>query len=112
MSEADLLRAATAVACAAGHPAARALLAEADVRMVGVVDAVNGERSPCGGVAGVMSGSRIVAGGPEWLLAQGVDLSRAGAAPQHDGWMWIAADGRFAGWVGLDVRPGDPWSGE
>lgn len=112
MSEADLLRAATAVACSAGHPAAHALLAEADLRMVAVVDAVNCERSSCGGVAGVVSGSRIVAGGPEWLLGQGVDLSRAAAVPQRDGWIWVAADGRFAGWVGLGAAPDDSrWGG-
>ena len=99
MSESDLLRAAAAVACGAGHPGAEALLREADLRALRVVDAVNCERSACGGAAGVVSGSRILVGGPEWMLAHGVDLSALGAVALPDGAVMVASGGRLAGVV-------------
>ncbi len=99
MGESDLLRAAAAVACGAGHPAAAALLREADARIVSVVEARNCERSACGGVAGVVSGSRILLGGPEWLLSHGVDLAEAGAEAWSDGTLYLATDGRYAGTI-------------
>jgi cation transport ATPase len=102
MSESDLLRAAAAVACGAGHPGAGALLREADMRALRVVDAVNCERSACGGAAGVVSGSRVLLGGPEWLLAHGVDLTALGAVGLPDGAAMVASDGRLAGVVVVD----------
>jgi cation transport ATPase len=101
MGESDLLRAATAVACGAGHPVAGALLREADARIVSVVEARNCERSPCGGAAGVVSGSRILLGGPEWLLSHGIDLTEAGAVPLRDGVLFVSTDGRFAGTIAV-----------
>jgi cation transport ATPase len=98
MGENDLLRAAAAVACAAGHPVAEALLREADVRVVRVVDALNCERR-ADGAAGVVAGSRILLGSPEYLLDHDVDLS--GIPPMEIDWsmLLVAADGRFAGIV-------------
>jgi cation transport ATPase len=52
-------------------------------------------------VAGVVSGSRILLGGPEWLLAHGVDLAEAGAEAWVDGTLYVATDGRYAGLIGL-----------
>ncbi|MFO0963613.1 MAG: hypothetical protein U0625_12025 [Phycisphaerales bacterium] len=102
MSESDLLRAATAVACGAGHPAAAALLRAADLRVVRVVDARNCERAPSGGAVGVVAGSRILLGDPDLLLEHGVDLTGVPAMPVHDGMFFVASDGRFAGLVVLD----------
>ena len=97
MSESDLLRAVAAVACGAGHAMAPDLLREADVRVVRVVDGLNCERLPGGGVAGVVSGSRVVMGSPELLLDHGVDLSAVPPMETHDGMFFVAVDGRFAG---------------
>jgi cation transport ATPase len=97
MSESDLLRAATAVACGAGHPGAAALLREADMRALRVVDAVNCELAACGGVAGVVSGSRILVGGPEWLRSHGVALPAVGLSRLPEGALLVASDGRLAG---------------
>lgn len=102
MSESDLLRSAAAVACGCGHPSAEALLREADVRIVRIVDAVNCERRP-EGAAGVVSGSRVLLGSPEFLLGNGVDLSSVPPMPVADGMLFAAVDGRFAGLVRLDV---------
>ena len=97
MSESDLLRGAAAVACGAGHPGSAALLREADVRALRVVDAVNCERSTCGGVAGVVSGSRILVGDPQWLRSHGVSLPAAGLSRLPEGAILVASDGRLAG---------------
>lgn len=96
MSESDLLRSAAAVACGCGHPSAEELLREADMRIVRVVDAVNCERRP-EGASGVVSGSRVLLGSPEFLLGQGVDLSSVPPMPFADGMLLAAVDGRFAG---------------
>ena len=101
MSESDLLRSAAAVACGCGHPSAEELLREADVRIVRVVDAVNCERR-ADGAAGVVSGSRVLLGSPEFLLGQGVDLSSVPPMPVADGMLFAAVDGRFAGVVQVD----------
>lgn len=101
MSESDLLRAAAAVACGAGHPAARALLREADVRVVRVLDARNCERHSSGHAAGVVAGSRVVLGSPEQLLEQGVDLSGVPPIASDERMLWVASDGRFAGIIAL-----------
>lgn len=97
MSESDLLRAAAAVACGAGHPWAAALLREADVRALRVVDAVNCELAACGGVAGVVSGSRILVGRPEWLGSHGVAVPAVGLSRLPEGAILVASDGRLAG---------------
>jgi cation transport ATPase len=98
MSETDLLRSVTAVACGCGHPSAEALLREADVRIVHVVDALNCERTGAG-AAGVVSGSRVLLGAPEFLLDHGVDLSALPPIELLDGMLFAAVDGRFAGIV-------------
>lgn len=102
MSESDLLRTATAVACGAGHAAAPVLLREADVRMVRVMDAVNCERLAEGDAAGVVAGSRVVVGTPERLIAQGVDLSGVPPIASDERMLWVASDGRFAGIIALE----------
>lgn len=96
LSETDLLRAATAVACGSGHPAARALLRESDIRVVHVVEALNCERLPDGS-AGVVAGSRVLLGGPELLLEQGIDLSGLPPIAVDGAMLFAAIDGRFAG---------------
>lgn len=101
MSESDLLRAATAVACGSGHPAAAPLLREADVRIVRVLDAANCERLALGGCAGVVAGSRVVVGSPEQLLEQGVDLSGVPPIASDERMLWVSSDGRFAGIIAL-----------
>lgn len=101
MSESDLLRAATAVACGAGHASAPALLREADVRVVRVLDAVNCERLPDGDAAGIVAGSRVVVGTPEQLLDHGVDLSGVPPIASDERMLWVASDGRFAGIIAL-----------
>ena len=75
-----------------------ALLREADCRVVRVVDALNCERR-ADGAAGVVAGSRILLGSPEYLLDHDVDLS--GIPPMEIDWsmLLVAADGRFAGIV-------------
>lgn len=102
MSESDLLRAATAVACGAGHPAAPELLRAADLRVVRLVEARNCERRPGGGAAGVVAGSRVLLGGPDYLLDHGVDLSGVPAMAVLDNMFFVSSDGRFAGIVQLD----------
>jgi cation transport ATPase len=97
MSESDLLRAAAAVACGAGHAGAEALLREADMRALRLVDAVNCELAACGGVAGVVSGSRILVGGQAWLRTHGVALPAVGLSGLPDGALLVASDGRLAG---------------
>lgn len=97
MSETDLLRAAAAVACGAGHPAAVMLLNEADVRVVRVVEALNCERLGGGGAAGVVAGSRVILGSPEQLIELGVDLSGVPPMATGEDMLWVASDGRFAG---------------
>ena len=101
MGENDLLRAAAAVACGCGHPAAEALLREADARVVRVVEALNCERRH-DGAAGVVAGSRIIMGSPEYLLDHEVDLSAV--PPMETDWsmFFVAADGRFAGIVRVE----------
>jgi Cd2+/Zn2+-exporting ATPase len=103
MSEGDLLRAATAVAGGSGHPAAEELFREASARSVRLVPAVNCDR-PGGGAAGVVAGSRVLLGSPEFLLDQCVDLSAA--PPMETDWttLFVAVDGRFAGVVRVE-----PW---
>ncbi|NBQ14383.1 MAG: hypothetical protein EBU31_07175 [Proteobacteria bacterium] len=100
MSETDLLRSVASVACGSGHPVAHELLREADMRIVRVVDALNCELCP-GGAAGVVAGSRVLVGSPEFLLEHGVDL--AGVPPMQvcDGMFFSAIDGRFAGIVSM-----------
>jgi cation transport ATPase len=49
----------------------------------------------------VVSGSRILVGGPEWLLSNGVDLTEAGAVPLCDGVLFVSTDGRFAGTIAV-----------
>ena len=100
MSETDLLRSVTAVACGCGHPAAVALLRESDVRVVHVVDALNCERAAAG-AAGVVAGSRVLLGAPEFLLEHGVDLAGVPPLEVRDGMLFAAVDGRFAGIVAL-----------
>ncbi|MBL9140505.1 MAG: hypothetical protein JNK53_01445 [Phycisphaerae bacterium] len=101
MSESDLLRAATAVACGSGHPCAAGLLRAADVRMVRVLDAVNCERLADGSAAGVVAGSRVVVGSPEQLLHHGVDLSGVPPIASDERMLWVASDGRFAGIIAM-----------
>lgn len=98
MGESDLLRAAAAVACGCGHPAAEPLLREADARVLRVVDAVNCELFSSG-AAGVVAGSRILLGSPEHLERQGVALVGLPPFEVHDDMLFMAADGRFAGFV-------------
>ncbi len=102
MSESDLLRGVTAVACGAGHPVASLLLREADMRVVRVVDGLNCERLPTGGAAGVVAGSRFLVGSPEVLLDHGVDLSAVPPMETNDAMFFVAVDGRFAGLVLLE----------
>ncbi len=101
MSESDLLRAATAVVCGCGHPASWTLMRTADLRVVQVVQALNCERLPSGGAAGVVAGSRVLLGTPEDLLDHGVDLSGVPPIPSDEHMLWVAVDGRFAGIVQL-----------
>lgn len=98
MSENDLLRAVVAVACGSEHPAAEDLLREAGVRVIRVVDAVNCERAGVGAV-GVVAGSRVLLGSPEFLLEHGVDLSPVAPLAASDDMLLAAIDGRFAGMV-------------
>jgi cation transport ATPase len=101
MSENDLLRAVSAVACGSGHPAAEELLREADVRVIRVVDAVNCERVGAGAV-GVVAGSRVLMGSPEFLLEHEVELSPIVPMAVSDGMFLVAIDGRFAGMMLMD----------
>ncbi len=101
MSENDLLRAVAAVACGSGHPAAEELLREADVRVIRVVDAVNCERVGAAAV-GVVAGSRVLLGSPEFLLEHGVELSPIVPMAVSDGMFLVAIDGRFAGMMLMD----------
>lgn len=103
MSESDLLRAATAVACGAGHPLAVELLCAADVRLVRVLDASNCELL-ASGAAGVVGGSRIVLGTAEQLRALDVEVEvganvgvRGHAGVGEPSALCVASDGRFAG---------------
>jgi len=101
MSENDLLRAVAAVACGSGHPAAEELLREADVRVIRVVDAVNCECVGVGAV-GVVAGSRVLLGSPEFLLEHGVELSPIAPMAVSDVMFLVAIDGRFAGMMLMD----------
>ena len=101
MSENDLLRAVAAVACGSGHPAAEELLREADVRVIRVVDAVNCESTGASAV-GVVAGSRVLLGSPEFLIEHGVDLSPVVPTEASDGMLLVAIDGRFAGVILMD----------
>ena len=102
MSESDLLRAAAAVACASGHPAAEELLRESDVRVVRVVDALNCERR-AGGAAGVVAGSMVLVGSPDLLVDHGVDLAGLPPIAVDDSMRFVSCDGRFAGIVCLSA---------
>lgn len=110
MSESDMLRAATAVACGAGHPWARALLGAADLRLVRVLDAANCELL-ADGAAGVVGGSRILLGSAEQLRALGVEAGASACASvgEHNA-LCVASDGRFAGviLVQADAAPSAP----
>lgn len=101
LSEVDLLRAASAVAGGAGHPAAEELFREASARGIRAVPARNCDRFG-GGAAGVVAGSRVLLGSPELLLEQGVDLSAV--PPMETDWttLFVAVDGRFAGVVRVE----------
>ena len=101
MSENDLLRAVAAVACGSGHPAAEELLRAADVRVIRMVDAVNCERVGAAAV-GVVAGSRVLMGSPEFLLEHGVELSPIVPMAVSDGMFLVAIDGRFAGMMLMD----------
>ncbi len=100
MSESDLLRGAAAVACGCGHPAAEELLRESDLRVVRVVDALNCEQR-AGGAAGVVAGSRVLLGSPDFLMDHGVDLGGLPPIAVDDSMLFLASDGRFAGVVCL-----------
>ena len=101
MSENDLLRAVAAVSCGSGHPAAGELLREADLRVIRVVDAVNCESAGASAV-GVVAGSRVLLGTPEFLSEHGVDLSPVVPTEASDGVLLVAIDGRFAGAILMD----------
>jgi cation transport ATPase len=69
--------------------------------VIRVVDAVNCERVGAGAV-GVVAGSRVLMGSPEFLLEHGVELSPIVPMAVSDGMFLVAIDGRFAGMVLMD----------
>jgi cation transport ATPase len=61
-------------------------------------------RNSGAGAAGVVAGSRVLLGAPEFLIDHGVDLMDV--PPMETDWttLFVAVDGRFAGVV--RVEPG------
>jgi Cd2+/Zn2+-exporting ATPase len=105
---ADLLRYAVSVEQNSRHPVARAVVAIANKAKVapGETDEVNEVAGR--GVTAVVDGRPVMVGRQSWLQEQGVDLSAADIAEGEGlSLLFVAVDGRYAGWLGMADQPRD-----
>jgi len=106
----DVLSIAAALEINSRHPAARAVVAEAEKRGITLTEGVEGFSEASGkGVEGRIGGTMVLVGRIAWLREHGIDVDEidsddvAGLSILH-----IAVDGREVGWIGLEdrIRPG------
>ncbi|MFH2205031.1 MAG: heavy metal translocating P-type ATPase [Elusimicrobiota bacterium] len=105
----ELLRRATIVEKGTGHPFSGALLRSLNGREL--PDADSHETYPGRGVAVSYAGDRILAGSPEWLAEQGIELPASGQRllrEKTDSLMALAVEGEAAGIISFtdELRPG------
>jgi len=105
------MRRAAVVERGTGHPFAYALLQNTNGRDLPEAD--SHETYPGRGAAVSCAGDRILAGSPEWLAEQGIELPAAGKLllQEHaDSLMAVAVDGEAAGVISFndEIRPGTP----
>lgn len=107
-SEEELLRCAAAAEFSSKHPAAKAIVAEARQRNIGIFPATAFMESSGWGVQADIGGSAVFAGKMQWLEKNGIEVP-AGEKENLEGQsvIYLAADGRFLGRIALSdrVRP-------
>ena len=100
----DVLAAAAAVESHSTHPMARAIVAHARHAGVGWPAASGVRATPGLGVEGLAGGRAVAVGNAKLMAALGHTLPGDGSDPAH-GRVFVAVDGRVAGWVSLADRP-------
>ncbi|GJD99237.1 heavy metal translocating P-type ATPase [Methylobacterium isbiliense] len=92
----EVLRLAASLDQASGHPVARALVAEAQERGLGLATPTEAVESPGEGIAGRVEDRRVLVGGAGLMRRHGVAVP-AGEEPPGSGTILVAVDGFLAG---------------
>jgi Cd2+/Zn2+-exporting ATPase len=100
----EVLAAAATVESQSSHPVGRAIVAQARQDGAVVSAAANVQAMPGRGIEGVVAGRRVVAGNAGLMAERGIGLPPEVSAPAA-GRVFVAIDGRFAGWMSLADRP-------
>ncbi|MEM7624753.1 MAG: cation-translocating P-type ATPase [Planctomycetota bacterium] len=105
---ADLLRYAVSVEQNSRHPVARAVVAIANKAKVAPGDTGHVEEIAGRGMKATVDGRAVMIGRQTWLQEQGIDLSAADLTEAEGlSLLFVAVDGRFAGWLGMADQPRD-----
>ena len=105
---ADLLRLAASVEANSRHPVARAVVAIANKARVQLASAQDVQEVAGRGVTATIEGRSVMVGRQSWLSEQGVDLAAADIEEAEGlSLLFVAIDGRYAGWLGLADQPRD-----
>lgn len=108
---AEVLRLAASVERGSGHPLARALVEEATVRGLDLVEAADFRQVAGQGVEGEVEGRRVAVGTPGFLASLGVSWNlEQGGAPEGLAVAHVVVDGKPAGVVAFEdpIRPTTP----
>ncbi len=105
MRPSELLRLTASAERFSNHPTARALSALAEEAAVPLADPKDFKETAGRGVTATIDGRKILVGRAQWLIDNGVPAGFASVADldENEGFslVFVAADGRCVGWVGL-----------
>jgi Cd2+/Zn2+-exporting ATPase len=105
---AELLAVAASVESASRHPVARAVVAVARKARLQLAEVSEFQETAGLGVRGRVAGRKVLIGRPQWLQAQGADMSLLKdpefREPEGLSVLYVVIDGRCCGWIGLEDR--------